>query len=161
MERRDVTLMVCSCLSLICIHFNITRILLIEDITNWYSTATHYAKCNVISRQNIKFKLKYLINKALFSVRIITSDKMLAAIVIYTLHMYTSINYLMSICQCTLYAVLPFLRKFPDTQEILSWKGNSQEKKNLRKSQEIDKIIRLQLKHHKILKNELVFLIFL
>ena len=26
---------------------------------NWYSTATHYAKCDVISRQNKKFKLKY------------------------------------------------------------------------------------------------------
>ena len=28
-------------------HFNITRILLIENINNWYSTATH-AKCDVL-----------------------------------------------------------------------------------------------------------------
>ena len=28
--------------------FNITRILHIEDIDNWYSTATHYANCDVI-----------------------------------------------------------------------------------------------------------------
>ena len=46
-------------------HVDITRILLIEDIDNWYSTATHSAKCDVISRQNKKFKLKYLINKTL------------------------------------------------------------------------------------------------
>ena len=44
---------------------NIARILLIEDIDNWYSTATHYAKYDIISRQNKKFKLKYLINKML------------------------------------------------------------------------------------------------
>ena len=39
--------------------------LLIEDINNWYSTATHFAKCDVISKQNKKFKLKYLSNKTL------------------------------------------------------------------------------------------------
>ena len=54
--------MVCSCLSFT-YHFNIIRILLIEDINNSYSTATHYAKCDVISRQNKQLKLKYLINK--------------------------------------------------------------------------------------------------
>ena len=32
-------------------HFDITRILLTEDISNWYSTAAYYAKCDVISRQ--------------------------------------------------------------------------------------------------------------
>ena len=36
----------------------------IEDIDNWYSTATHYAKCDVVSRQNKQLKLKYL-NKML------------------------------------------------------------------------------------------------
>ena len=41
------------------------RILLIEDIDNWYSTATHYAKGDIIRRQNKKFKLKYLINETL------------------------------------------------------------------------------------------------
>ena len=41
--------------------------MLIEDINKWYSTATHYmyAKCDVISRQNKNFKLKYLNNNAL------------------------------------------------------------------------------------------------
>ena len=29
--------------------------MLIQDIDNWYSTANHYAKCGVISRQNKKF----------------------------------------------------------------------------------------------------------
>ena len=62
--------MVYSCLSLIYIHFNITGILLIADINNWYSTATHNAKCDVISGQNKKFKLKYLINKTLQRKRI-------------------------------------------------------------------------------------------
>ena len=58
--------MVCSCLSLTHIyHVNISRILLIEDINNWYLTATHYAKCDAISRQNKKFKLKYFVNKTL------------------------------------------------------------------------------------------------
>ena len=32
---------------------------------NWYSTATRYANCDVISEQNRRFRLKYLINKAL------------------------------------------------------------------------------------------------
>ena len=39
--------------------------LLTEDMNNWYSTATDHAKCDVISRLNKKFKLKYLINKML------------------------------------------------------------------------------------------------
>ena len=52
-------------LTYILYHVNISRILLIEDINNWHSTATHYAKCYVISGQNKKFKLKYLINKTL------------------------------------------------------------------------------------------------
>ena len=39
-------------------------------INNWYSTTTHYAKYDVISRQNKKFKLKYLINKTLERKRI-------------------------------------------------------------------------------------------
>ena len=38
---------------------------LTQDIDNWYSTLTHYAKYDLISGQNKKFKLKYLINKAL------------------------------------------------------------------------------------------------
>ena len=57
----------CLCLSLVYIY--IISILQdfahFEDIDNWYSTATRYAKCDVISRQNKKFKLKYLINKTL------------------------------------------------------------------------------------------------
>ena len=32
------------------LHINIRRILLIENINNWYSTATHYAKCDVMDR---------------------------------------------------------------------------------------------------------------
>ena len=39
--------------------------LLIEDKSNWYSTPTHHAKCDVISGQKKKFKLKYFINKML------------------------------------------------------------------------------------------------
>ena len=51
---------------MVCLRLSLTyRILLIEEIKNWYSTATHYAKCDVISGQNKKFKLKYLINKTL------------------------------------------------------------------------------------------------
>ena len=65
MKRRDEELMVCSCLPLPIHHVNISEILLIQNINNWYSTATHYAKCDVISRQNKKFKLKYLTNKTL------------------------------------------------------------------------------------------------
>ena len=52
MKRRGVKL-------LICWHINNA------DINNWYSTATRYAKCDVISGENKKFKLKYLINKTL------------------------------------------------------------------------------------------------
>ena len=32
--------------------------LLIEDIGNWYSTATYYAKCDVISGQNKKIQIE-------------------------------------------------------------------------------------------------------
>ena len=65
MKRRGEQLMVCSCLSLTYYHVNVSRILLFENINNWYLTATHYAKCDVIIGQNKKFKLKYLINKML------------------------------------------------------------------------------------------------
>ena len=34
-----------------------------EDINNWYSTATHYTMCDVISKKI--FKLKYLNDKTL------------------------------------------------------------------------------------------------
>ena len=53
--------MVCQCLSLTYIYFNITKILPIEDI----NSSNSYAKCDVISRQDKKFKLKYLSNNAL------------------------------------------------------------------------------------------------
>ena len=52
-------------LTYILYYVNISKMLLIEDINNRYSTATHYAKCDVISGQNKKFKLKYLIDKTL------------------------------------------------------------------------------------------------
>ena len=47
-------------------HVSISRILfIIQGKNNWYLTTTHYANFDVISGQNKKFKLKYLINKAL------------------------------------------------------------------------------------------------
>ena len=51
--------MVCSCLSLTTYryHVKILGILLIEDINNLYTTATHYAKCDVISGQNKIFHI--------------------------------------------------------------------------------------------------------
>ena len=74
MKGRGEKLMACSCLFLTyrSYHVNISRILLIEDTNNWYSTARHYAKCDVISGENKKFKLKYLISKTL--VRKITKE---------------------------------------------------------------------------------------
>ena len=47
-------------------HVSISRILfIIQGKNNWYLTTTHYANFDVISGQDKKFKLKYLINKAL------------------------------------------------------------------------------------------------
>ena len=66
MKKRGEKLIVCSCLPLTYTYrVNISRILIIEDINDWYSTATRYAKCYVVSGQNKKFKLKYLMNKTL------------------------------------------------------------------------------------------------
>ena len=64
MKARGEKLLVRSCLSLIMSIFQ-EFCSLKTVINNWYSTATHYAKCDVISGQNKKFKLKYLINKTL------------------------------------------------------------------------------------------------
>ena len=55
--------MVCLCLSLIYISCQYFKNF--ADMNNWYSIATNYAKWDVISRQNKKFKLKYLTNKTL------------------------------------------------------------------------------------------------
>ena len=46
-------------------HVNISRISFIEDVNDWYSAKSHYAKCDVISGQNKKCKLKYFIENAL------------------------------------------------------------------------------------------------
>ena len=42
------------------------RILLIEDIDNWYSTATHYAKCdvNLPTKQKIQTEISHQQNVA-------------------------------------------------------------------------------------------------
>ena len=46
-------------------HVNISRIVFIQDINNWYLTTNHYANFDVISGQNKKIRLNYLVNKAL------------------------------------------------------------------------------------------------
>ena len=46
-----------------------SRLLIFHLVSSWennfmiYFLIPHYAKCDVISRQNKKFKLKYLVNK--------------------------------------------------------------------------------------------------